>query len=509
MLSALDSALVFLAVLAGVTGTWSPCGLSTIETLRTGGVHRGGRVMALATTLAFALGALVGALTTFGLLGLLGAFAHTGAGGLGAAVALAIAVVGAALEATGARVFPQVRRQVPEPWRRRLPAGVAAALYGALLGLGFTTFVMTFAVWALAGIAVALGTLRVGLLIGLGFGLGRAIPVVLLAPVADLEIGRQILTSMTQRAGLLRGLRVADALALVLCASLLAAPAGAATGYSGRIDPSVAPGELAWQEPGVGGFVSFAGRTSRVPGDNPALGGRLIAWRAQGGGVTIGDRLSLAPLQYIPAPGAEELAISDRWLVYRVPPPLGSQDGVYALLATRLASPGESVQIAAARAPSQVGRPALQGDTLVFHLATPHYSQIVAVNLANGRLRVLRSARFTQLLNPSLQGGRLLYVRVGECRQQLLLGPAFAGAHPRRHDRVLASRPTDVPRTSGYEPGAIREGRTPHHCIGPRARADGRVLSYWTTALSPSMAYLTVLQRRGGGSSARVLGLRR
>jgi hypothetical protein len=339
VLSSLDSALVLLAVLAGVTGTWSPCGLSTIETLRAGGVHRGGRIMALASTLAFALGALAGALTTFGLLALLGAGAHTGAGGLGAALALAIAVAAAALEASGARVFPQVRRQVPEPWRRHLPVGLAAALYGALLGLGFTTFVMTFAVWALAGISVALGSLRVGLLIGLGFGLGRAVPVVLLAPIADLEFGQRILASMTLRASLLRGLRVADALALVLCAGLFAAPAGAfaapagifaaparalaipagvlaaragapapsataaTAGYTGRVDPSVAPGELAWQEPGVGGFLSVAGHTQQLPGEDPALGGGLVAWRSQGGGgVTIGDRLTLVPLLSIRAP---------------------------------------------------------------------------------------------------------------------------------------------------------------------------------------------------------------
>ena len=247
-----------------------------------------------------------------------------------------------------------------------------------------------------------------------------------------------------------------------------------------------------------------------LPGEDPALGGGLIAWRSQGGVVTIADRLTLAPLLSIPAPGADLLAISDRWLVYRVPPPPGAPGGVYALFAVRISSPHErGVRIAAARAPAQVGRPALQGDTLAFHLTTPRYSQIVAVNLANGHRRVLRSARFTQLLNPSLQGRRLVYVRVGECRQQLLLGPAFAGPRLGRRDRILASRPTDVPRTSGYEPGAIREGRTPHHCIGPRARADGRILSYWTTALSPTAAFLTVLQRRGGTSTARVLELRR
>jgi hypothetical protein len=191
-----------------------------------------------------------------------------------------------------------------------------------------------------------------------------------------------------------------------------------------------------------------------------------------------------------------------------VPPASGAQRDGYALFAVRLSSMGEpAIEIAAVRAPAQVGRPALEGDTVVFHLATPRYSQILAVNLANHHMMVLRSARFTQLLNPSLQGGRLLYVSVDECRQQLQLGPAFADTG--RRDRVLASRPTDVPRDGGYEPGAIREGRTPHHCIGPQAQAGGSVLTYWTTALSPTAVFLTVLERRGGASSARVVELRR
>ena len=38
-----------------------------------------------------------------------------------------------------------------------MPVPLAAGLYGVLLGLGFTTFILSFAVWALAGISVALG----------------------------------------------------------------------------------------------------------------------------------------------------------------------------------------------------------------------------------------------------------------------------------------------------------------------------------------------------------------
>ena len=66
---------------------------------------------------------------------------------------------------------------------------LAAALYGVLLGLGFTTFVLSFGVWALAGIGFALGDPHLGLVIGAAFGIGRAIPVVLVAPVVDSPVG--------------------------------------------------------------------------------------------------------------------------------------------------------------------------------------------------------------------------------------------------------------------------------------------------------------------------------
>src|SRR5205085_8494466 len=125
-----------------------------------------------------------GGALTCGSLGLLGALLPLGRTA-GLAGAAAVAVAAACGEARGIRIVPQIRRQVPEPWRRRMPLPVAAGLYGVLLGLGFTTFVLTFAVWALAAISLALGAPELGLAIGLGFGLGRALPVVVLAPLTD------------------------------------------------------------------------------------------------------------------------------------------------------------------------------------------------------------------------------------------------------------------------------------------------------------------------------------
>jgi len=70
---------------------------------------------------------------------------------------------------------------------------------------------------------------------------------------------------------------------------------------------------------------------------------------------------------------------------------------------------------------------------------------------------------------------------------------------------VLASAPTQVTRDGGYGPNAIRIGRTPHHCIGPLAGSSPGVTSYWTTALSTTGAYMTLMFAAGGQVQTSVL----
>jgi hypothetical protein len=210
----LTACLIAAALAAGVTGAWSPCGLSMVETLAPGGYART-RAAAAAAGATFALGALAGGAVTFGGLALLGAL--LGAGGAVALGAAAVVAVAAAVaEGRGLRIAPQIRRQVPEAWRRERPVALAAAGYGVLLGLGFTTFVLTFAVWALAGASIALGDPALGLAIGLAFGLGRALPVLALAPRAHAATA-----VMCERPGILLVLRRVDAVALAAVALAL------------------------------------------------------------------------------------------------------------------------------------------------------------------------------------------------------------------------------------------------------------------------------------------------
>jgi hypothetical protein len=215
----LTACLLAAAVAAGLTGAWSPCGFSMVETLAPDGYARRLRT-SLAACVTFALGALAGGAVTFGGLALVGA--ALGAGGTVAlGLAAVVAVSAAAAEARGLRIAPQIRRQVPEAWRRVLPVPLAAAGYGVLLGLGFTTFVLSFAVWALAGASIALGDPALGLAMGLAFGAGRALPVICLAPFAGTDRGGAITAAMCERPAILIGLRRLDAVALAAVALAL------------------------------------------------------------------------------------------------------------------------------------------------------------------------------------------------------------------------------------------------------------------------------------------------
>ena len=82
------------------------------------GTVRAGRHRALAGA-SFAAGLAIGAIAVFGTLGLIGALVSPGRWFLiGAAV---LAGAAAIADLAGLRVRPQVRFQVPEPWRRTMP----------------------------------------------------------------------------------------------------------------------------------------------------------------------------------------------------------------------------------------------------------------------------------------------------------------------------------------------------------------------------------------------------
>lgn len=431
---------------------------------------------------AFACGLALGAAAVFGGLAAVGALV----GGRAVLVAaFALAATAVAVDALGLPVRPQVRFQVPERWRRTMPLPQALFFYGLLLGTGLTTYVPATAAWALPALCLALGSVTSALAVAVGFAAGRALPVLVLA-------GRGDETVLAERPNWPRVLRVLIAVSLasalvaggVRAAGTVASPAG---------DPSAVGADLAWQQPGVGGFLRRSGVTAPLPGRDPAVGGAFVAWRS-GASVTVAARETLAPVLQETVPGVLKLAVSRSWLAYRTATEIRVQ---------ALADPAAGSRLVArTRQPATLGRPALGVDLVVFHRASASRSVLTAVNVVSGKRLRVREADDAQLLNPSLLAGQLLYVRASRCSQQLRLGPLRGGGR----ERVLYELGPLAGQDRGHERRHTRQGS--HLPCPHRPRPTATML--WTTALSPTTAYVTVLRPvRGGGTVPTLLAVAR
>jgi hypothetical protein len=487
------------AMVAGIAGAWSPCGFSMLDTIGSalGNPRRSATYVACTT---FTLGAVVGGALTFGALASVGHIIGRDSSAMREAFGVGIALAAAIADWRGVKIAPQIRRQVPERWRWSMPLPLACGLYGILLGLGFTTFVLAFAVWALAGISFATGSPTVGLLIGCAFGVGRALPIVWMAPGLRNTNGLRPLEEMAAEPRLWLGLRRLDALGLCLCALFLSGtvataaglpassdPSTTAAGVPSSTDPSAAAGELVWQPARGPGMVRLrSGRTNMLPGSHPALGESSIAW--QGVGVlTIADRSSMAVKTTLAVAQLSALAVSDRWALYRAPGAGGGES----LVVISLQGPTQSPRSILSRQIGVIGRPTLDGSTAVFTLDTPHSAMIEAVNLASGALRTLRSTNAgATLANPSLLRGRLLYERIDRCSQQLRIG----SPNTQRHDRVLLRLPSTVRRDPGYQVGYEHHYNGASLCHNRDARQGGST-RLGATALAASKAYVTEIPR--------------
>ncbi|HUK95474.1 MAG TPA: hypothetical protein VLU96_10510 [Gaiellaceae bacterium] len=437
----------------------------------------GGRKALVAAAAAYAAGLGLGAVLVFGALGAIGVALNPGHVFLVAAAVLAAAAVISDL--AGLRVRPQVHLQVPEPWRRSMPLPRALFLYGVLLGTGVSTFVPAAAGWALLPLSVGLASVPAVIMVGLSFAAGRALPVLLLVARGGDE------GALAERPEGLRALRVLAAASLAL--TLVAGTARAATPVaSPGGDPSAAGGDVVWQQPGVGGFLLRDGVKTQLPGTDPALGGPYVTWRS-GDAVTVADAATLTPSLQVMVPGVEKLAVSDQWLAYRV----RLADGSEQLRAFALADPTVTAVVSRAQPAGRLGRPSLTGEVVVYHLASTTRSRLFSFDLSTGKRRLLRSSRRVLLLNPARIGGRLLYVREGRCSQQLRLGPVDANGG----GRVLYQLPALAGQDLGHEPGHTTQGE--HLPCAHHPKPTSRML--WTTAISGTTAYVTVLRPGSGG----------
>jgi hypothetical protein len=178
-------------------------------------------------------GAYVGASTAAG--GLLGAaLGALGRPVAGRAPATAIAVI-AALTIAGllldAHVFglrvPGPRRQVNEDWLATYRGWVYGAGFGGQLGLAFVTIVAGSVTWVAFACALAAGSAPGGALIGVTFGLARALPVLTMARVVDPRLLRTRMARIDgARPRVFRALAVVQAVAAFGLVGLLAIGAG-------------------------------------------------------------------------------------------------------------------------------------------------------------------------------------------------------------------------------------------------------------------------------------------
>jgi hypothetical protein len=469
-----ELALAAAALLIGATGTFSPCGLSAIETIGPTG-HTGGRRTTLAACATFLPGAVAGGVLTFGTLSLLGELLH-GAGSRAAYLAgAAIALAAAVLEARGTRIVPQIRRQLPEHWRRVMPMPLAAALYGLLLGIGFTTFVLSFGVWGLAGVSLALGDPSLGLLVGVAFGVGRAVPIVALAPAAGSGAGIRVTELICERPGVYLGLRRGDATVLLLAAlALLTAPGGAGargTQVPHATDPAATADALLFQRLGGPAVISRGGPEIPLPGRHPTIGGRYVA-TVRGDFVELFDRQTLAPLTLIGAPGADAIAVSDAWLAYRAP--TGGGDGIFIRYIADPSSPAPVARVAAAGGAAQLSPPAVDGKLLLYGIAGPRHSRIVQRVMGTRKHRTVVRSRRLLVFDPAIQGRALSYVRTDARRSRLMVR--------RRH---------------GHGPGRV---------LFTLKRRRGML---WSQALTRSVGYVTVIDPSATGGDASIVGVSR
>ena len=150
-------------------------------------VERGRRSRYWITATAYVVGSVAGGAVTGLVAGSLGALVAAVVPVGTTVVAGSIAVLGTvalAFEVTRRRV-PSIHRQVDEAWLEVYRGWVYGLGFGFQLGLGLSTIVTTAALYLCVAIAFLSGSVGAGLVIGLAFGLVRALPLLTVARVRD------------------------------------------------------------------------------------------------------------------------------------------------------------------------------------------------------------------------------------------------------------------------------------------------------------------------------------
>ncbi len=377
-------------------------------------------------------------------------------------VAAGLALAAAAREAGLLRLpLPQAGRQVPERWRFERPLALWATGYGAGLGAGFFTFQPVATYWVACAGAFALAEpVPAALCLSL-YGAGRALMIVWPRrragdPTAAVE-------RLTSRRGALLRVNVA---ALVACAVLLglAPVAGGATLVAqNAYDPTVDAGSLAYATRGGDVVIKpkGGGPDVVVPGaSQPSLSGEHLAYRDGEGIKVIRWTDSLDPVAQIDNVRASYPALA--WpLVAFV-----RRDASHRRLVVRNLETGAHKVHVSAKAAYELGRPALRGGRLAWHIATRRQSRIMLKFLSSGAKRVVAKSRIGFLHDVSLGSTRITWISGRSGASHVMLGWIRTG----KSRRTLGSLRT-------------------------------RTREHWTTALASRAAYATRWTHASGASS--------
>jgi MFS family permease len=172
---------------AAARSTWSPCGISMLSTLTPYGERHRGHSYA-ATVTWFILGATLGGAMLGAMIAALAAlvaFAGWSAGTVTAIAAVACVVTIASDLRLAGLHLPLVPRQVNEEWVSGYRRWVYAVGFGAQIGVGVSTYVMTAAVYLMVALGALSGSPLTGWLIGVGFGAARGVAILLGAGLSN------------------------------------------------------------------------------------------------------------------------------------------------------------------------------------------------------------------------------------------------------------------------------------------------------------------------------------
>jgi MFS family permease len=149
--------------------------------------------------------------------------------------------------------LPLVPRQVNEEWVRGYRRWVYAVSFGAQIGVGFSTYVMTAAVYLMVVVGALTGRPLIGWLIGLGFGAARGLAILLGAGLSTPAAIRRFHQRFENLASVSR---VAAVVAQVVVVALVAARIADLALASGIIALAIAAAVLSRRRTGVQSYVA-------------------------------------------------------------------------------------------------------------------------------------------------------------------------------------------------------------------------------------------------------------